>query len=136
MDNQPSTELPPPKRPWKLWQWLMPLWLVTPSLLMIAGAAFGARGPADADTALRAMVTGVFTGPIALGMCLLLGSKLTSPIVKDSFLPTLLIWLFCCGGVVTLNLAIASAGCSMVINNAAYRAGWSHDKERPPATTP
>ena len=135
MDDEPSTETPPPKRPWTLWQWLMPLWVLTPSLLMIAGAAFGARGPTDADTARRAMVTGIFTGPIALGMCLFLGTKLTSYIGKDSFFPTLLIWVFCCGGVVTLNLAIASTGCSKIIN-AAYRSGWNHHTESPPATTP
>jgi len=115
MDDEPSTETPPSKRPWTHWQWLMPLWVLTPSLLVIAGAAFGARGPTDADTARRAMVTGVFTGPIALGMCLILGSKLTSYIGKASIFSTLLIWLFWCSGLVALNFAIVSTGCVMIV---------------------
>ena len=135
MDEEPTGNTPPPKRPGTLWQWLMPLWLVTPGLFMIAVTTFIAHGTTDRATASRAILTGLYTGPIALLMCLYLSSKLTSSIRKDtSSNPWLtgIFWALCFSGLIALNMSIASAGCSKISRNA-----WRLEApESPPATPP
>ena len=107
MDNEPSTDLPPPKRPWSIWQWLL---LLTPSLLMIVGAV-GGQGPyADGG-----IVHVFITAPVAIIMCILLSIKLTSYFDTDSLFFTLLICFFSFTGLVAVNFAVASAGCSVIV---------------------
>ncbi len=113
MDNEPSTDLPPPKRPWKLWQWLL---LLTPSLLMIVGLvggiAVGAgllRGRDDEGAfSVPAVVSLIITGPIAFILCILLTSKLVDERRSNAFLGLI--------GIVGINFAIASVARVWIIN--------------------
>jgi hypothetical protein len=107
MDDEPSTDHPAPKPPWKPWQWLM---LFSPGLLMVLGARDGIRpsGPYGVAT------SGLYTGPIVIIICLFLATKLTSHIGKSTLPANLLIWLLCFSGLVAANLAIGLAGCAVV----------------------
>ena len=102
MNDGPSTDLPPPKRPWKLWQWLL---LFKPSLLMVVGAQIGASSVGGA-------ISGLFTGPVAFVMCILLARKLA----RDQGYSRYLGEFLCLIGIMALNFAVAFAGCSMVIH--------------------
>ena len=110
MNDKPSTALPPPKRPWKRWQWLL---LFTPGLLMVVGAAKGIR---PSDGGYGVMTSGLYTGPIVIFICLFLATKLTQQIGKNDFSANLLLWFLCFSGLVAANLAIGLAGCAMVFN--------------------
>lgn len=115
MDNEPSADLLPSKRPWGIWQWLL---LLTPSLLMIVGLAGGIAvgaglltgGDDDGEThVLPAIVSLMITGPIAFILCILLTSKLVDERRSNAFLGLV--------GIVGINFAIASVTCEWIIDS-------------------
>ena len=112
MNDETSTETPPPKRPWKLLQWLL---LLTPSLLMIVGVVVGTAAGAGLRVevegevnVLPALVSLIITGPIAFILCILLTSKLVDERRSNAFLGLI--------GIVGINFAIASVACEWMIN--------------------
>jgi uncharacterized membrane protein YoaK (UPF0700 family) len=102
MDNEPSTDPLPPISPWKLWQWLL---LLTPSLLMVVGAQIG-------EFSVGGAISGLFTGPVAMVMCILLARKLARDHGYSRYLGEFL----CLIGIMAVNFAVAFEGCSMVIH--------------------
>ena len=114
MDNEPSTDPLPPKRPWGIWQWLL---LLTPSLLMIAGmtliSTLGAtlikRTDEDVGVAILGTLSLVITGPVAFVLCIFLASKLVDERRINAVLGLI--------AVVAVNFAITVVVCQRVIES-------------------
>ena len=110
MDEEPTGNTPPPEPPWTLWHLLMPLWIITPGLLMLMITSF-----ANAVWPSAFLVLLVATSMITFGMCLHVGTKLASSLRKERDELAILIWLICVSGVFALNFGIAYAGCSKMM---------------------
>ena len=114
MDDEPSTDLPPPKRRWGIWQWLL---LLTPSLLVIVGVVVstavgaGLMTGKDEESVLSILLgaaTVLITGPIAFILCIFLTSKLVDERRINAFLG-----LF---GIVGINYVIAFVAKLWIMN--------------------
>jgi len=112
MDNKPPANLPPSKRPWKLWQSLR---FFTPSLVMIAGPFLA---PNTASGVMNAVGISLV---IVLGMCFYLAIILTATSDKGG-----LFWLASFIALVVVNLSIAFSGCAVI-------AKVIEPRQRPPA---
>ena len=109
MDEEPTGNTPPPQRPWAPWKWFMPLWLITPSLLIIAGATIATSGATGSGTVDRVITSGFITVPIAMSICFFLAGKITDSHGSSSHGGGCL----CVVGIIALNFAIIFTKCSM-----------------------
>jgi len=103
MDNEPSTDLPPPKRPWNFWQWLL---LITPSLLAFTPAGVVWLIPSESRQSVYWMIPVVFVllPFLCFGVVLILGTRLAAYKGSKGFLA----WLGWCAWVLGLNLGFCA----------------------------
>lgn len=122
MNEEPSGNTPPPEPIWIIWEWLI---LLSPALVMILEIQYKQERTPGEYSGLAGMFSVVITGPIAVVMCLLItvlfgwigcvgafGIVFRNSDGSGSRFAGLVAFFF---GLVAANLAIAFAGCAMIV---------------------